>query len=73
MNTEWNTPDWSLGFHAGILFGLYIALNVIDGIFQPGSNASRLIGIFGLIAFLIVIEVRKWRLRSKNTPPSTQS
>jgi hypothetical protein len=69
---KWNTPDWLFGFHAGILFGLYIALNVVDGIYQPSTDAKRLIGLSGMIAFLVVIEVRKWRLRSKNPPASTQ-
>jgi hypothetical protein len=68
---KWNTPDWSFGVLAGVLFGHYIALSLVDGIFQPSSDARRLIGLSGLIAFLIVLEVRRWWLRSKNTPAST--
>ncbi len=68
---KWNTPDWSFGCLAGVLFGHYIALNLLDGIYQNSSDTRHLIGIVGLIAFLIVIEVRKWCLRSKNPPAST--
>ncbi len=68
---KWNTPDWSFGFLAGLSFGQYIALGVVDRIFQIGPDAKRWIGISGMIAFLIVLEVRRWRLRSKEPPVST--
>ena len=68
---KWNTPDWWLRILTGVLFGHYIALSIVDGIFQPSSDAKHWIGVSGLIANLIVVQVRSWRFRSKNPPAST--
>jgi hypothetical protein len=67
---KWNTPDWWLGLLAGVLFGHYIALCMVDGIIQPSSDAKKWIGVSGLIGNLIVVQVRSWRFRSK-TPPAS--
>jgi hypothetical protein len=68
---KWNTPDWWLGLLCGELFGLYIGFSLIDGIFQPSSDVKSWIGISGLIASLVVVQVRSWRFRSNNPPAST--
>jgi hypothetical protein len=70
---KWNTPDWWFGLLAGMLFGLFIALSIVDGIFQPSTDARGWIGFSGLVGYVIVVTVRGWRLRPKNSPASTQS
>jgi hypothetical protein len=68
---KWNTPDWWFGLVAGVLFGLFLALNFLERIFAPGSDAGSYIGLFGLVGYLIVVHVRRWRLRPKNPSAST--
>jgi hypothetical protein len=68
---KWNTPDWNLGFWAGVLFGLYLALGLVDNVFHASAEVKRWIGISGIIGSLIVIQVRHWRFRSKKPPAST--
>jgi membrane associated rhomboid family serine protease len=69
---KWNTPDWWLGILTGELFGLYLALSLIDGIFQPSTDAKNWIGVSGLIGSLIVVMVRSWRFRRNKVPASTR-
>lgn len=69
---KWNTPDWWFGLLAGVLFGHYVALSVVDGIFQPCSDARGWIGLSGLVASLTVVQVRSWRFRAKTLPASTR-
>lgn len=68
---KWNTPDWSLGFWAGVLFGLYIALGLVDNAYHADSDVKRWIGLSGLIGSLIVMHVRRRRFQSQNPPTST--
>lgn len=68
---KWNAPDWWFGLLAGVLFGHYIALSIVDGIFQPSSDTKNWIGVSSFNANLIVVQVRSWRLRSKNPPAPT--
>jgi hypothetical protein len=68
---KWNTSDWWLGILVGVLFGHYIALSLVDGSFQPSSDARKWIGFSGLVASLIVVQVRSWRFRRKTLPAST--
>jgi hypothetical protein len=68
---KWNASDWWLGILTGELFGLYLALSLIDGIFQPSTDAKNWTGVSGLIGSLIVVQVRSWRFRRKNVPAST--
>jgi hypothetical protein len=51
---KWNGADWWLG----ILFGVFIALNIIDGIFEPSPDAKRWIGFSAILGYLIVLMVR---------------
>jgi hypothetical protein len=68
---KWNTPDWWLGLLAGVLFGQFIEMSIVEGVFQPSSDARRWIGLSGFLAFLIVVQVRWWRFRSKNPSAPT--
>jgi hypothetical protein len=70
---KWNTPDWWFGLLAGVLFGLFIALSVVDGIFEPSPDARRWIGFYGLVGYMIVVLVRGWRLKRKNRPASDET
>jgi hypothetical protein len=70
---KWNSLDWLFGLLAGVLFGLFIALSIVDGIIQPSSDDRGWIGFSGLIGYLIVCSVRGWLLWRKNPPASTRS
>jgi hypothetical protein len=70
---KWNTPDWWFGILAGVLFGHFIALNLVEYFIAPSSNARSYIGLAGMVGYLIVVYVRLWRLRRKNPPASTPS
>jgi hypothetical protein len=40
-------------------------MSLLERLFDPGSAAGNYIGIFGLVASLIVVQVRSWRLERK--------
>ena len=69
-----NTSDWWFWFLGGILFGLYLDWVIVQT-FELSSDASRYIGLFGLVGVMALVYGRQWALRKsrKNPPASTQS
>jgi hypothetical protein len=70
---RWNTPDWWFGVLAGVLFGFWLALCFVEGLFTPSSDARSYIGIVGLVGYAIVVQVRSWRLRRQSPTTPTQA
>jgi hypothetical protein len=67
------TPDLLFGLLAGVLFGLFVTLCVVEGIIQRSSNARGWIGFSGLVGYLIVMSVRGWWFGRKTPPAPTRS
>jgi hypothetical protein len=51
---------WLLGFLVGVLFGLFIALGIIDEDFHASADVKRWIGNFGFYATMLFVLVNSW-------------
>jgi xanthosine utilization system XapX-like protein len=66
-----------LDFLSGILFGVMLAMVIVD---HTTPDAIKFIGVFGMVGWSIITSLRLWRERkqsrstaAKSQPASTQS
>jgi hypothetical protein len=64
--------DWWLALLVGTLFGLFMAMSLVEPIFAPSSDARDWIGSSALVVCVIVTSVVGWRLGRKTRPTPTR-